>query len=175
VNSDSCRRTTSDRLTTMRQRGGLLAQEWRCRLLSPSEARRLPLLQHSRSLRRACCHAPCNREAPAHPPRTHYPRRSTRRSFRNEMFPLVTGVYTEIEFCAPAGPDKASLSGEHGLTPRATAFSFRHFLALGALLVRQIDVKRIGIWEIIETRSLPTLTRNFTLITRTAPCLRQLP
>jgi len=33
--------------------------------------------------------------------------------------------------------------------------------------------------EIVETRSLPTLThcfpRNFTLITRTASCLRQLP
>jgi hypothetical protein len=34
-------------------------------------------------------------------------------------------------------------------------------LALGALLVRQVDIKRIGIWEIIETRSQPTLTRSY--------------
>src|SRR5207249_11125390 len=86
------------------------AREWRCRLLSPSGARRPPLLQHSRSLRRAYSHVPCNREAPAHPRRRHYLRSSTRRSFRNEMFPLVTGVYTEIEFCAPVEPDKVSPS-----------------------------------------------------------------
>src|SRR6266404_9902604 len=46
-------------------------------------------------------------------------------------------------------------------------------LALGVLLVRQINVKGIGIREIIETRSLPTLTRSyFTLITRSPrrPC-----
>ena len=38
--------------------------------------------------------------------------------------------------------------------------SFRNFLALGALLVRQIDVKGIGIWEIIQFHGLNLRSRN---------------
>jgi hypothetical protein len=40
----------------------------------------------------------------------------------------------------------------------------------------QTSVHRAVASRAIETRGLPTLTRSyFTLITRTAPCLRQLP
>jgi hypothetical protein len=38
--------------------------------------------------------------------------------------------------------------------------SFRNFLALGALLVREIDVKGIGIWKIIEFHGLNLRSRN---------------
>ena len=38
--------------------------------------------------------------------------------------------------------------------------TFGNFLALGALLVREIDVKRIGIWKIIEFHGLNLQSRN---------------
>ena len=39
--------------------------------------------------------------------------------------------------------------------------AFRNLLALDARPVRKIDVERICVWKIIETRSLPTLTRSY--------------